>query len=137
MKKAYGNAHDIWTNSLKPFDNKRTQHKWTNDLMQWDVICLFENHIGILDWVFTSGTTTGIKVLDQNGSWKNSWDGLWENAVHVHIYNPSVIKGVRRCQKIFDNLELERGFIEGQLTPKDPEITKQYQDSIRHLVPTT
>jgi hypothetical protein len=27
MKKAYGNAHDIWTNSLKPFDNKRTQHK--------------------------------------------------------------------------------------------------------------
>jgi hypothetical protein len=132
--KPSGNARDIRKNVLKPFSQPmRQQIKWYKDLLQGDVICLLENHIGIFDSMFISGKVIGIKVLDQNGSWKDSGSGLGENAVKVHLYKPEVIKGVWRCKTIFDNLQFERWFIAGQLSAKDSTITQTYADSIRYL----
>ena len=55
---------------------------WVKDLIQWDIIIRTKWkywHIAIVDHILN----WRVYVLEQNGSWKNSWNGLGENAIRV------------------------------------------------------
>lgn len=140
--KSVGSAKEVWKNTFKPFDKNWTQIKWSKDLLQWD-IWFFDTgrygHVFIIKWI-----TDTVTVYEQNGvgtNWKNkSWDGIWDNAVREHTYPLSALAWVWRCQKIFDNLQLERKYIEDKLTelykkPENKDLTNTlfYQKSIRYV----
>ena len=75
--------------------------KGTNDLMQWDIIVRTKGqygHIAIVDHIHNGK----VYVLEQNGSWKNSGNGIWPNAIRVQPYSFSWYDTVLRCKKIFE-----------------------------------
>jgi hypothetical protein len=131
-----GNAKDVRTNKYKVFDNTWQKIPWTKDLMQWDIIVSTKWtywHIAIVDKVLAVKPY----VLEQNWSWIRSGNWLWANAIRVQCYEPSFRAGVRRCKKIFDNLQKERLFIDKKIQKinTDVETTLAYKNSIRYLVP--
>ena len=138
--KACGNAIDIWNNKLGAFDSSWSKFEGTDDLMQWDII--FANiwkcwHVGVVDCAWKGM----IYTLEQNWWGKNSWDWLGGNAITVYWRNHNFRLGVRRCQKIFDNLQLERKYITDKLatnlSQQDRVTTLQYQQTIRYLADQT
>lgn len=133
--KACGNAIDIWKNTLKPFDKTWSKFEGTKDLMQGDVICATNwrcGHIAIVDCAWPNM----IFVLEQNGAGGGTWTG--DSAIRVQWYKPKFRAWVRRCQKIFDNLQSEREYIKSKLawslTPEERKNTENYQQAIRYLV---
>lgn len=95
--------------------------------MQWDIIVRTLGtywHVAIVDRVLKQWEQ--VRVLEQNWSWKNSWDWLWANAIRFHNYSKSWYQIILRNLKIFKNLEEERAYIENKIRE-----TKEYQNSIR------
>jgi len=120
-------AKQVRNNTYKLFDKNRMQIKGTEDLMQWDIIVSSKWkywHIGIVDRY----VDWKIYVLEQNWSWKNSWSWTGDNAIRIQPYDTSFWAGVWRCEKIFENLQLEREYIENRKI-----ITEDYRESIRYL----
>lgn len=131
-----GNANEIRQNKYHCFDSKWSKIPGTKDLMQWDII-LFNMwqywHIGIVDRI----TDWKINVLDQNWGnvqWTN-WE--WDDSIKIHKYDiwDKRISGVWRCEKIFENLQQERAYIDAKLS-KEPndKNTLDYKSSIRYKV---
>lgn len=130
-----GNANQAWRNVYKIFNKDWQQIKGTNDLMQGDIIFSINGdywHVAIVDSI----SFGKIYVLEQNGSGKNSGSGTGANAIRVKDYPFSFWVGVWRCKKIFDNLQIERAFVDNKLkTLKVPVAdTVRYRNSLRWLV---
>ena len=107
--------------------------KGTNDIMQWDIIVKTKGqygHIAIVDHV-AGGK---VYVLEQNGSWKNSGNGIWPNAIRVQPYSFSWYDTVLRCKKIFENLQAERAFVAEKIRKLEEEIriTNRYLATTRY-----
>lgn len=107
--------------------------KWTDDLMQWDIIIRTKGkygHIAIVDHI-AGGK---VYVLEQNGSWKSSWSWIWPNAIRVQDYSLSFYDTVLRCRKIFENLQGERTFVAEKVRKLQEEIsiTNEYIATTRY-----
>lgn len=88
--------------------------KGTKNLMQGDIIISSHGqygHVAVVDHVLNGK----VYVLEQNGSGKDSGSGLGANAIRIQPYNLSFYDTVLRCKKIFDNLVVEREFVEEKL----------------------
>jgi len=128
-----GDARDIPNNHL--FAKGWEILKWTDDLMQWDIIIRTRGkygHIAIVDHI-TGGK---VYVLEQNWSGKNSGNGIWPNAIRVQPYSLSFYDTILRCKKIFENLEEERQFVAEKIRKLEEEIriTNEYLATTRYSV---
>jgi len=126
------NANEMRANKYKYFDKTREQIKWTKNLMMWDVIFRWTKkwyHVAIFD----HKANWKLYVIEQNWSGLNSGSWLWANAIREQWYSSSYWTWVRRCKKIFENLQKERLFIDKKLqTLKwDTSTTLDYKNSIR------
>lgn len=135
---ALGNAKDMPNN---PFFSSWEKIKGTKNLMQGDIIIRSQwpyGHVAIVDHVLN----WKVYVLEQNGSGKNSGSGIWANAIRIQAYRLDFYDTVLRCKKIFDNLVLEREFVEEKLKKlkgiegQENEIrnTKEYLATTRYQV---
>lgn len=127
------NANQIWTNEFWVFDKTWTQIQWTDDLMQWDIIVSIKWKYWHI-WIIDRYISWRIMVLEQNGSANPNANWTAWDEVRVQSYKPEFWTGVWRCQKIFDNLQAERAFIDAKLATNPPDIiqTQMYRDSIRY-----
>lgn len=134
-----GNAKQVPQADL--FTTGREKIVGTNDLMQGDIIIKTQGkygHIAIVDRIVGGK----VFVLEQNWSWKNSWSGTGDNAIRIQPYNLSFYDTILRCEKIFDNLVLEREFVAEKLKKlegvagQENEIrnTKEYLATTRYQV---
>ena len=126
---AIGNAKNIPNNKLFRTFSKFT----TNNLMQWDIIVRTQwtyGHIAIVDRILN----WRVYVLEQNGSWKNSWNGLWDKAIRIKDYPRSFYNIVLRDQTIIDNYNNELTVIKSRIEEYENliKITKEYQECIRY-----
>lgn len=122
-------AKDRWTNKYNIFNKTRTRIKGMDDLMQWDIIIRWRwkyGHIAIFDhWLDKK-----VFVLEQNGSWKDSWSWLWDNAIRVQGYWVDFFDWVWRCPKIIANWKQEMAYIKNKIDTKGiDEVTKEYAES--------
>lgn len=140
--KSLGNAKQVPQSEL--FNTGREKIVGINNLMQWDIIIRTQGkygHIAIVDRI----VGWKVFVLEQNGSWKNSWSGTGDNAIRIQPYKLSFYDFVLRCPKIFDNLQQERAAIEEALKQRRADVvrgvpgaeqrlavTLDYQRSIRY-----
>ena len=140
--KPLGNAKQVPQADL--FNTGREKIVGTDDLMQGDIIIKTQGkygHIAIVDRIVGGK----VFVLEQNGSWKNSWSGTGPNAIRVQPYKLSFYDLVLRCPKIFENLQEERAAIEEALKQRRADVargvpgaeqrlavTLDYQRSIRY-----
>lgn len=127
-----GDAKNVPNNRL--FSKGREILKWTDDLMQWDIIIRTKGkygHIAIVDHVANGK----VFVLEQNWSGKNSWSWTGANAIRVKDYSLSFYDTVLRCKKIFQNLEAERKFVAEKLKKLEEEIriTNEYLATTRYI----
>lgn len=127
------NANEIWNNTYNIFDNTWTKIIGTDDLMQWDIIIRETGKYWHI-WVVDRYLSWKILVLEQNGSMNPNVNWTDWDEVRVQSYKPEFWTGVWRCQKIFDNLQAERAFIDAKLATNPPDSiqTQMYKDSIRY-----
>lgn len=130
---ALGNAKDVPNNPI--FRKGWEILKGTTDLMQGDIIVRTKGrygHIAIVDHIHNGR----VYVLEQNGSGKNSGNGIWPNAIRVQPYNFSFYDTVLRCKKIFENLQEERAFVDTKIKKLEKElrITNEYFATTRYFV---
>lgn len=107
------------------------QIKWTNDIMQWDIIVKTNSrywHIAIVDHVLWNK----VYVLEQNWSWKNSWSWEWDNAIRVYPYNKSFYQMVLRNSAIENNYNIERDYVDEKIKEREQLLkdTKEYKESL-------
>ena len=135
---ALWNAKDM---PKSPFFANREKIKGTKNLMQGDIIIRSQwqyGHVAVVDHVLN----WKVYVLEQNGSGKNSGSGIWANAIRIQAYRLDFYDTILRCKKIFDNLVLEREFVEEKLKKlkgvegQENEIrnTKEYLATTRYQV---
>ena len=132
------NAKDMPNN---PFFSSWEKIKGMNNIMQGDIIISSHGqygHVAVVDHVLNGK----VDVLEQNGSGKDSGSGLGANASRIQPYNLSFYDTILRCEKIFDNLVLEREFVAEKLKKlegvagQENEIrnTKEYLATTRYIV---
>ena len=132
------NAKDMPNN---PFFSSWEKIKGMNNIMQGDIIISSHGqygHVAVVDHVLNGK----VYVLEQNGSGKDSGSGLGANAIRIQPYNLSFYDTILRCEKIFDNLVLEREFVAEKLKKlegvagQENEIrnTKEYLATTRYIV---
>ena len=124
-----------------PFFSSREKIKGTKNLMQGDIIISSHGqygHVAIVDHVLNGK----VYVLEQNWSGKDSGSGLGANAIRIQAYRLDFYDTILRCKKIFDNLVLEREFVEEKLKKlkgvegqeNEIKITKEYLATTRYIV---
>jgi hypothetical protein len=96
--------------------------------MQWDIIVRTRwtyGHIAIIDHILN----WRVYVLEQNGSWKNSWNGVGENAIRVKDYSISWFEVVLRNERIIKNYENELRVVEEKIKEYEGKIrvTREYE----------
>jgi len=106
---------------------------WVKDLIQWDIIIRTRWkywHIAIVDHILN----WKVYVLEQNGSWKNSWNGLGENAIRVKDYPINWYDIVLRNEKIIQNFENELLVVKEKIKEYEEKIkiTREYWESISY-----
>ena len=135
---ALGNAKDMPNN---PFFSSWEKIKGTKNLMQGDIIISSHGqygHVAVVDHVLNGK----VYVLEQNGSGKDSGSGLGANAIRIQPYRLDFYDTVLRCKKIFDNLVLEREFVNKKIARLEKEWgqeneirnTKEYLATTRYQV---
>lgn len=129
--KKSGNAKEIWTNKYRIFGPDRMEGDWVKNLMQWDILVSNNGNFGHVA-IFDRYVDGKIYVLEQNGSWKNSGDGIGPNAVRVHWYTPTFFSVLWRSNKIIYNYLKEVDYIENKLLSGSDKDTLDYLSSIRH-----
>ena len=121
---AIGNANKVQNSStFKSFSKL-----WVKNLIQWDIRLTTRwayGHFAIVDHI----SNWSFYVLVQNVCWKNSWNGLWDNAIRVKDYPINWYDLVLRNKTIVKNYENELKVIEEKI-----KITKEYEESIRYLI---
>ena len=125
---AIWNAKDVpnWS-----FWKKFTKIVWMNDIMQWDIIVKTNSkywHIAVVDRVVWDK----IYVLEQNGSWKNSGSGTWDNAIRVYAYKKSFYQIILRNTIIIDNYNKELKYVDDMIKEREQLLkdTKEYKNSL-------
>ena len=75
-----------------------------------------------------------VYVLEQNGSWKNSWNGVGENVIRVKDYSISWFDVVLRNERIINNYENELRVVEEKIKEYEGRIrvTREYGESLRN-----
>ena len=132
------NAKDMPNN---PFFSSWEKIKGMNNIMQGDIIISSHGqygHVAVVDHVLNGK----VYVLEQNGSGKDSGSGLGANAIRIQPYNLSFYDTILRCEKIFDNLVLEREFVAEKIARLEKEWgqeseirnTKEYLATTRYIV---
>ena len=106
---------------------------WIKNLMQWDIIIRTRwkyGHIAIIDHIWN----WRVYVLEQNWSWKNSWNGLWDNAIRVKDYPINWYDVVLRNETIVKNYNNEMSIVREKIKEHETNLknTKEYWESIRH-----
>lgn len=101
--------------------------------MQWDIIVRTRwtyGHIAIIDHILN----WRVYVLEQNGSWKNSWNGVGENAIRVKDYSISWFDVVLRNERIIKNYENELRVVEEKVKEYEGRIrvTREYGESLKN-----
>ena len=135
---ALGNAKDMPNN---PFFSSWEKIKGMNNIMQGDIIIRSKGkywHVAVVDHVLNGK----VYVLEQNWSGKDSGSGLGANSIRIQPYNLSFYDTILRCEKIFDNLVLEREFVAEKLKKlegvagQEAEIrnTREYLATTRYIV---
>lgn len=125
---AIGNAKNVPSTLIK----KGFSKLWVSSLMQWDIIVRTRwsyGHIAIIDHILN----WRIYVLEQNGSWKNSWNGVGENAIRVKDYSISWFDVVLRNERIIKNYENELRVVEEKVKEYEGRIrvTREYGESLK------
>ena len=122
-----GNANRVqYSSTFKSFSKL-----WVSNLMQWDIIIRTRwnyGHIAIVDHILN----WRVYVLEQNGSWRNSWNGLWDNAIRVKDYPINWYDIVLRNNKIIQNFESELSVVNDKIKEygEKIKITREYGESI-------
>ena len=135
---ALWNAKDM---PKSPFFANWEKIKGMKNLMQGDIIIRSQGqygHVAIVDHILN----WKVYVLEQNGSGKDSGSGLGVNAIRIQPYRLDFYDTVLRCKKIFDNLVLEREFVNKKIARLEKEwgqeneikITKEYLATTRYIV---
>lgn len=135
---ALWNAKDM---PKSPFFANREKIKGTKNLMQGDIIISSHGqygHVAVVDHVLNGK----VYVLEQNWSGKNSGSGLGANAIRIQAYRLDFYDTILRCKKIFDNLVLEREFVNEKIARLEKEWgqeaeirnTKEYLATTRYEV---
>ena len=106
---------------------------WVKNLMQWDIIIRTRwkyGHIAIVDHIWN----WRVYVLEQNWSWKNSWNGLWDNAIRVKDYPINWYDVVLRNETIVKNYNNEMSIVREKIKEHETNLknTKEYWESIRY-----
>ena len=126
---AIGNANRVqYSSTFKGFSKL-----WVKDLMQWDIIIRTKWkywHIAIVDHILN----WRVYVLEQNGSGKNSWNGLGDNAIRVKDYPINRYDIVLRNEKIIQNFESELSVVREKINEYEEKIkiTREYWESISY-----
>jgi len=125
---AIGNAKNVPSTLVK----KGFSKLWVASLMQWDIIVRTRwtyGHIAIVDRILN----WRVYVLEQNGSWRNSWNGVGENAIRVKDYSISWFDVVLRHERIIKNYENELSVVEEKIKEYEERIrvTREYGESLR------
>ena len=135
---ALWNAKDM---PKSPFFANWEKIKSMNNLMQGDIIIRSQwpyGHVAIVDHVLNGK----VYVLEQNWSGKDSGSGLGANAIRIQAYRLDFYDTILRCKKIFDNLVLEREFVNEKIARLEKEWgqeneirnTKEYLATTRYIV---
>ena len=125
-----GNANRVqYSSTFKNFSKL-----WVSNLMQWDIIIRTRwnyGHIAIVDHILN----WTVYVLEQNGSWRNSWNGLWDNAIRVKDYPINWYDIVLRNDKIIQNYANEIHVVKEKINEYEEKIriTREYGESISFL----
>lgn len=122
---ALGNAKEVHKNKL--FRGWKIL-EGMGDVMQGDIIISTKGrygHIAIVDRI----TQTQVFVLEQNGSGKNSGNGLGENAIRVKGYPLNFYSIILRSPKIEENFRQEVLYVERMIKRR----TQAYDDALRLL----
>lgn len=124
-----GNANRVqYSSTFKSFSKL-----WVSNLMQWDIIIRTRWkywHIAIVDHILN----WRVYVLEQNGSWKNSWNWLWDNAIRVKDYPINWYDVVLRNETIIHNFENELFVVQEKIKEYEEKIkiTREYWESISY-----
>jgi hypothetical protein len=121
-----GNAKDVH----KSTTFKNFQKLTVNNIMQWDIIIRTKwtyGHIAIVDRILN----WRVYVLEQNGSWKNSWSWIGENAIRVKDYSISWFDVILRNEKIIENWNIEIKVVEEKINEYNERIkvTREYGET--------
>lgn len=133
-----GNANELRDNKYNTFSRAWWRIEGMNDLKQWDVVFSIKwnyGHVWIIDTINVKDNwTITLWVLEQNGSWKNSWNWLWDNAIRVKEYKPDFFIWVWRCQQIIDNMEKEYPYIDAKMKAQwyEDDQTTIYKYSLQY-----
>lgn len=102
------------------------------NLIQWDIIIRTKwkyGHIAIVDHI----RNWKVYVLEQNGSWKNSWSGLWDNAIRVKDYSINWFDIILRNGIIIENYNNEVKIVNEKIKEYNEKIkvTREYGESLK------
>ena len=125
---ALGNAKNVPSTLTK----KGFSKLWVTSIIQWDIIVRTRwtyGHIAIVDRIVNGR----VYVLEQNGSWRNSWSWVGENAIRVKDYSISWFDVVLRNDGIVRNYENEVRVVEEKIKEYEERIrvTSEYGESLR------
>ena len=126
---AIGNAKNVPSTLVK----KGFSKLWVSSLIQWDIIVRTKGkygHIAIVDRI----VNWRVYVLEQNGSWKDSWNWVGENAIRVKDYSIGWFDVVLRNDGIIGNYDMEMKVINEMILKhkNNIKITEEYKDSIHY-----
>lgn len=102
------------------------------DVMQWDIIVRTRGeywHIAIVDHIIGNK----VYVLEQNWSWKNSWNGIGQNAIRIHEYKLDWFQVILRNEAIVKNFNQEIAYVDEKIEERARILreTEEYKDSTR------
>lgn len=125
---ALGNANQIPSNLEKKWFKKIDPSK---SVMQWDIIVRTKwslGHIAIVDRVIKNC----VYVLEQNGSWKESWSWTWQNAIRIQPYDKGRYQVILRNDDIVKNYNSELKYVNEKLDERETLLrnTIDYKNSI-------
>jgi len=129
---ALWNANQIPANLLKKWFVKIDP---TKSIMQWDIIVRTKWtywHIAIVDRVLWKS----VHVLEQNGSWKDSWSWEWQNAIRIQPYNIDRFQTILRSDDIIRNFNKELLYVNEKLDERERQLknTIDYKNSLKYPV---
>ena len=127
---AIGNAKDI---PNKAFWRKFSKlYVSDGNIMQWDIIVRIlgdYGHVAIVDRIIWDE----VYVLEQNWSWKNSWNGIWQNAIRINYYKRTWFQTILRNDSIVANFNMEMSHVDNMIEERQRQlnITIDYKECLR------
>lgn len=123
---AIGNAKQV-PNNLK----SRFVILGMNNIRQWDIIVRTKwtyGHIAIVDHIYKNK----VYVLEQNGTWKNSWSWDNWNEIRVQPYDMSFYQVIMRNEAIIKNYNEEIWYVDDKIKERQDLLnnTIEYKNTL-------